>query len=102
MKKILFLVLVSILLAESAEARPHFGYHRPSLPRYEHRYNPAPVWGFAAGLVGGLLVGGYYYQHQTEPQKIYVPAYIQPEKKVCTSTVVNGTVVQNCVIQPNF
>ena len=102
MKKFLLLTICCILFSTTVMARPHFGYHRPPRPHYEYRHNPAPVLGFAAGLVGDLLAGGYYYHHRSEPQTVYVPVQTPPQSKVCTSTVVNGAIVQNCVAQPIF
>lgn len=111
MKKFLMIVLMGLMLASPAMARPHGGHFGPRPPHHRPRpvhvvrHHDNPLAWLAAGVVGGIvggIVGNNYEVRYTAPAPapapVYVPAYGGGVS--CTTTTVNGVTTQNCTSRP--
>ncbi len=104
MKKLLIFMAAVMLIAPPVSARPHgWGnaqrpHHERPLPRrhYHLGWSNGFVVGMVGGMIGGLLTGSRYEKPLPRPVYVTVPA----ERNICSTTVTNGVVVQNCVGQP--
>lgn len=115
MKKFFTILLMVLLLATSAFARPHGGYFRPEPPRHYRSWsrpsyhNKSRGTELAAGIIGGYLLANSRpqptVQYVQQPQYAPTVNYVQRQNSgvTCTTTVVNGVpTMQNCMNNPTI
>ena len=100
MKKVLA-VIVCAALALGAQAKPHGGgggggHHSSPAPRHHSGGHHHHSGGFAAGLVGGALVGGLVYEAVKPHPQVVTPAPVVVQQPV---VIQQPTVVQEPVYQ---
>lgn len=93
MKKIV-IVAMAVMAAGALTARPHGGF-RPPPPMHHGGYHHHHHGGFAAGVIGGALLGGLVYD-AIRP----APVVVTPAPVIMPTPVVQPVVVQQPVAQP--